>query len=88
MDVLGGIEESHWPLIRQVSMEVEPANKHHLPELLERFRSHGFIRLSVESLLGGPSRIEDPVACTLFAVRSSCGSSVNLVLSSLVGAYP
>ncbi len=70
MDVFAGIEESHWPLIRQVCMEVEPANKRHVPELLERFRSRGFTRLAVESLLGGACRLEDAVACTVFAVRS------------------
>ena len=70
MDVLAGIEKCHWPLIRQLSMEVEPANKRYVTALIERLRSLGFAQVAVTSLLGGPSNLDDPVACTIYAVTA------------------
>ncbi|HLI85637.1 MAG TPA: FkbM family methyltransferase [Bryobacteraceae bacterium] len=71
MDVLAGIEERHWPLIRQLSMEVEPANKPRVPALLERLRSLGFARIALESIVGGPSHLKDEIACNIYATRVS-----------------
>ena len=71
MDVLTGIEARHWPMIRQLAMEVEPANKLLLPALIERLRSLGFARVSVESLFGGPASFGNAVACTVFAIRGA-----------------
>lgn len=71
MDVLAGIEEHHWPLIKQLTMEVEAANKPHIPSLLDRLRSLGFTRIQTESLFGGVGNLEAPIACTLFAIRES-----------------
>ena len=71
MDVLAGLEESHWPLVRQISMEVDPANKCHLAALLDRLRSLGFTRVAVESMFGGESDVNDPIACTVYAVRGT-----------------
>jgi len=70
MDVLAGIEECHWPLVRQLSMEVAPANKGQLPVLLERLRSLGFGRVTVESMFGGAGNLDDPIPCTIYAVRN------------------
>jgi len=69
MDVLAGIEDEHWPLIRQLAMEVEPANKQHISALADRLRSLGFTGVAVESMFGGMCDPEAPVACTVFAVR-------------------
>lgn len=69
-DVLEGIDEKHWPLIRQVSMEVEPANKARIPELTSQLERRGFTRVTVQNMFGGPCKLDDPVACTVFALRS------------------
>jgi len=70
LDVLAGLEDSQWPLVRQLAMEIDPANKPHIPALLDRLRSFGFAQVAVESMFGGPSKLDDPVACTVFAVRA------------------
>lgn len=70
MDVLGGIEECHWRLVRQVSMEVDPTNKRHVTALMDRLRSLGFAQVAVDSMFGGASNLGDPVACTVYAVRA------------------
>jgi FkbM family methyltransferase len=70
MDVLAGLEEAHWPLVRQISMEIDPANKCHVASLLDRLRSLGFARVAVESMFGGVSDVNDPIACTIYAVRA------------------
>jgi FkbM family methyltransferase len=75
MDVLAGIKEDQWPMIRQLSMEVDPANKHHVASLMDRLRSLGFARVAVESMFGGPSNLNDAVACTVFAVRGDSPAS-------------
>ena len=69
MDVLAGIEECHWPLVRQLCMEVDPTNKHRVTALTDSLRARGFAQIAIESMFGGPSNLEDPVACTVFAVR-------------------
>lgn len=71
MDVLAGIESPHWSLIRRLAIEVEPANKHQVPALLDRLLSLGFASVEVENTFGGPSNLEDPIACTVFATRSA-----------------
>jgi FkbM family methyltransferase len=74
MEVLAGIEERHWPLIRQISMEVDPANKSQVTSLMARLKSLGFVRVAVESMFGGASNLDDAVACTIFAVRDKAPS--------------
>lgn len=71
MDVLEGIEEQHWPLIRQIAMEISPANKRGLSALEDRLRALGFTKLAVESMAGGPMVHDDPMPCTLYAARDS-----------------
>lgn len=70
-EVLGGIEEQHWPLIRQISMEIDPANKPRIPELQRQLAAYGFGKVTVENMFGGPCIPDNPVACTLFAVRTT-----------------
>ena len=69
LDVLAGVEDEHWPLIRQISMEVEPMNKRHLPALCERLRSLGFLQIALEGVLDKKSPLDDRGPCTLYAVR-------------------
>lgn len=69
MEVLAGIEDIHWPLIRQLAMEVEPANKRHITALIARLRSLGFAQVTVENMFGRACDVDDPVACTVYAVR-------------------
>jgi FkbM family methyltransferase len=70
MDVLAGIEDRHWPIIRQISMEIESSNKHRLAELKPRLRGLGFDRITVENMFGGDSSVGDHVPCNLYAVRA------------------
>lgn len=69
MDVLAGIEDEHWPLIRQLAMEVEVSNKSRLPALTERLRSLGFSRIAVQSMFEAPCNPDDTVACNVYALR-------------------
>jgi FkbM family methyltransferase len=70
MDVLAGIEEEHWPRIRQLCMEVEISNKQEVPALTSRLRRLGFNHVTVENMFGGADAPDDRLPCTLFAVRS------------------
>lgn len=69
LDVLAGIEKRDWPLIKQLSMEIDPSNKSEIPSLLDRLRSLGFTQLHTDSMFGGTVNMEDGLACTVFAVR-------------------
>jgi len=69
LDVLAGIEECHWPLIRQISMEVAPANKKGVAALRDRLRAHGFAQVAADGMFGGESNLDDPLPAALYAVR-------------------
>jgi FkbM family methyltransferase len=71
LDVLKGIEEQHWPRIRQLAMEIAPAHKGELTALADRLRSLGFTNVTVESMPGGTAAPNDPAPCTVYAVRVS-----------------
>jgi FkbM family methyltransferase len=74
LEVLAGIDEAHWPLIRQIAMEIEPANKPRLAGLLDQLRGRGFTRLTVENMFGGPCREDDPVGCNIYGSRAGLSS--------------
>ena len=69
MDVLAGIDDCHWPLVQQLCMEVEVANKPHVGALLGRLNSLGFTRVSIKNMFGGECRLDDPVSFIIYAVR-------------------
>lgn len=71
MDVFEGIEDEHWPLIRQLAVEVAPANKRHVPALSNRLRTLGFSRIVMENMIGGGDDPEAPGPCTLYAVHEA-----------------
>jgi FkbM family methyltransferase len=68
MDVLAGIEDRHWPRIRQLAMEIEPANRPHVPALQDRLRLLGFARVETESMFHGAN--SGNALCMLYAVRA------------------
>ena len=70
MDVLAGIEDCHWPLVQQLCMEVEVANKPQVRALVDRLNSLGFTRVSIKNMFDGEYRLDDPVSCVIYAVRS------------------
>jgi FkbM family methyltransferase len=70
LEVLAGLDDSHWPLVQQIAMEVEPANKPRLGELLDRLRHRGFTRITVENMFGGPCRLEDKIGCNVYGTRT------------------
>jgi FkbM family methyltransferase len=70
LEALEGIEEQHWPRIQQLAMEVAPAHKGALTALGDRLRALGFTKVAVESMLGGTAVLDDPTACTLYAIRA------------------
>jgi hypothetical protein len=70
-DVLAGLEEYHWPLVRQMAMEISPSNKSHVTKLTNRLHSLGFKHIALESMLGGAANLDDKVRCTIFAVREA-----------------
>ena len=70
MDVLAGIEDEHWPLIRQLALEIAPSNKHQIGMLSDRLRSLGFSHIMMENMLGGGNDPSEPGPCTLYAIRS------------------
>lgn len=69
LDVLAGLEDQHWPLVRQLAMEVAPSHKAAVVHLERRLRDLGFVRIAVESPLGGTQVHDDPMPCTLYAMR-------------------
>jgi phthiocerol/phenolphthiocerol synthesis type-I polyketide synthase E len=71
MDALAGIEDEHWPLIRQLAVEVAPANKHQIAMLSNRLQSLAFSRIVVENMLGGNDDLNLPGPCTVYAVREA-----------------
>lgn len=68
LDVLDGIEQEHWPMVRQLAVEVSPTNKPLLKPLMERLRLRGFVHLSADNLLGTPV-VDDPLPCIVYATR-------------------
>jgi len=77
MEVLAGIEECHWPLVRQIAMEVAPANKRHVSALLDQLHLLGFGHVTVESMFGGTSNLDDAISCTVYAVRGRGGGTAS-----------
>jgi FkbM family methyltransferase len=69
LDVLEGIEDAHWPLIRQISMEVAPANRPHLDALEAKLRGLGFRAITREGMLKTGSPLDEAGPCNFFAVR-------------------
>jgi FkbM family methyltransferase len=70
LDVLAGIDGRHWPLVQQIVMEVEPANKPRLGELVDQLRGHGFSQIVVQNMFGGPCRPDDAVGCNIYGTRA------------------
>jgi FkbM family methyltransferase len=68
LEVLAGIEDRHWPLIRQLAMEIEPANRPRVPALQDRLRSSGFARIETESMFRSAN--SGNALCMLYAVRA------------------
>lgn len=68
-EVIRGIDEGDWPKIRQLVMEVSPANKPMLPDLSERLQKLGFL-VFVESPGGTAPTPDNPLGCLVFARRS------------------
>src|SRR5262249_1040966 len=70
LGVLEGIEDQHWPHIRQLAVEISPAYKSSLAALTGRLRARGFAEVVVESTPGVTSVLDDPMPCMLYAVRA------------------
>lgn len=68
LDVLDGIEPEHWPMVRQLAVEISATNKPLLKPLMERLRLHGFERISADNLHGTPV-MDDPLPCIVYATR-------------------
>jgi FkbM family methyltransferase len=68
-DVLEGIEEHHWPRIRQIAMEIAPGNTAGIPRIENRLRGLGF--RDVKSVRTESSGLEGVTSRMLFAVRSA-----------------
>jgi FkbM family methyltransferase len=71
LDVLRGLEDQHWPLVQQLAMEISPAHKQAVATLDGQLRTLGFAKVTVESMLGGRAVDQDPMPCTLYAVRAA-----------------
>ncbi len=71
IEALNGLEEQHWPLIRQLVLEIEPSNKHMLSSLVAKLGALGFSKVTVQSFAGGTVDIEDSKPCTVYALRTT-----------------
>jgi FkbM family methyltransferase len=71
LDVLKGLEDQLWPRVQQLAVEISPAHKHRLAALVCQLRAQGFTKVTVESMLGGTAVDDDPMPCTLYAVRAA-----------------
>ena len=65
-DVLRGVREDHWPLIRQLIIEIHPGQGDVLGEVRSTLESRGFRTVVSDQTL--------PSAATVFAVRSGAQS--------------
>jgi FkbM family methyltransferase len=70
LDVLNGIEEQHWPRIRQLAIEIAPAHRSDLQALGARLRAAGFSRVTVDAMPGSTAVLDHTMPCTLYAVRA------------------
>jgi FkbM family methyltransferase len=77
LDVLEGIEEQHWPRIRQVAMEIAPSHQDVVTGLASRMRARGFANVAFESIRGG-TVLDDGAPCTLYAVRAPNPANVSV----------
>jgi FkbM family methyltransferase len=68
LDVLRGIEESHWPLIRQISMETTRAQK---PLIRSRLSQAGFTHIAAEDLSGGDKEADDYEISMIYAALNA-----------------
>lgn len=68
LDVLDGIEPEHWPMMRQIAVEISPTNKPLLAPLMERLKHHGFRHIKADNLSGTPV-MDDPLPCIVYATR-------------------
>jgi FkbM family methyltransferase len=69
LELLEGIGEARWRSVRQLAMEVAPANKGRLTALCDVLRARGFTRVTLEGLAGGEFVLGDAFTCMLYAVR-------------------
>ncbi|MGR8931051.1 MAG: FkbM family methyltransferase [Gammaproteobacteria bacterium] len=71
LDVIAGIEDGHWPLIGQITMEVAPANKAQLPAVFDRLRALGFAKVLGENMFAASDLFNNPGPCTIYATRTA-----------------
>jgi FkbM family methyltransferase len=69
LDLLEGIDETDWPIIRQIAMECSVWNKPRLPALVAELRSRGFSNVSLVAHSNGGAPLEDGNPCMLYARR-------------------
>jgi hypothetical protein len=68
LDVLRGIERSHWLFIRQISMETTRAQK---PLIRSRFSQAGFTHIAAEDLSGGDKEADDYEISMIYAALNA-----------------
>lgn len=69
LEVLDGIEEQHWPRIRQLVVEIAAKHKAALPALRARLHARGFHHIAVTGMTGETAAADSPLPSTLYAVR-------------------
>jgi FkbM family methyltransferase len=68
-EILRGIDDEHWPHIRQLAMECSVWNKGHLPTLEQELRQRGFKNLWLETYLSSGSALDNGHPCMVYARR-------------------
>jgi len=70
LDVLGGISDENLGIVKQLVVEISPANKRSLRSLIERLRSNGFGEVHLQSMGHKSDPFRDAWPCNLFARRA------------------
>lgn len=71
LDVLAGLRDEHWPIVRQVAVEVMTAmSKNHLNQISEHLRSRGFTHLVNEYMFNNKELFGEQTPSMLYATRS------------------
>lgn len=69
-EVFAGLSDAHLGSVRQLVVEISPANKAWIPGFEARLRAAGFERVLLESIVAGGDPRSDVFPCSVYAARA------------------
>jgi FkbM family methyltransferase len=68
-DVFSGLSDDNFAKVRQIVVEVSPARKQWVTELISKLRKIGFVHIQCESMVPNSDPFQDSYPCNLYAIR-------------------